>query len=237
MTAESVLDRRSPLSAYAGRFAASALDLVEEPYATQLLLRLDPTRPVVLAVEDVLGMALPVALRASNPAGPRTVSWLGPDEWLVTHTSPEPGPTTPEPGPTTPEPGPTTPEPVEGRASTRSANVPSLETTLAALLHPAGGAVVDVSAQRTTIRLRGAHARQVLAKGSSVDLHPRVVRPGLAVQTMVAHAGVVLIVLDPGAVEQGQSAELDCRLLVRSTFAGHLADWLLDAALEYSTSF
>lgn len=230
MTAESVLDRRSPLSAYAGRFAASALDLVEEPYATQLLLRLDPTRPVVLAVEDVLGMALPVALRASNPAGPRTVSWLGPDEWLVTHTSPEPGPTTPEPGPTTPE-------PVEGRASTRSANVPSLETTLAALLHPAGGAVVDVSAQRTTIRLGGAHARQVLAKGSSVDLHPRVVRPGLAVQTMVAHAGVVLIVLDPGAVEQGQSAELDCRLLVRSTFAGYLADWLLDAALEYSTSF
>lgn len=223
MTVESVLDRRSPLSAYAGRFAASALDLVEEPYATQLLLRLDPTRPVALAVEDVLGMALPVALRASNPAGPRTVSWLGPDEWLLTHT--------------TPEPGPTTPEPVEGRASTRSANVPSLETTLADLIHPAGGAVVDVSAQRTTVRLRGAHARQVLAKGSSVDLHPRVVRPGLAVQTMVAHAGVVLIVLDPGAVEQGQDAELDCRLLVRSTFAGYLADWLLDAALEYSTSF
>jgi len=208
VTVESVLDRRSPLSAYVGRFAASALDLVEEPYATQLLLRLDPTRPVALAVEDVLGMALPVALRASNPAGPRTVSWLGPDEWLVTDTSPEP---------------------VEGPVE--------LEERLAALLHPAGGAVVDVSGQRTTVRLRGAHSRQVLAKGSSVDLHPRVVRPGLAVQTMVAHAGVVLIVLDPGAVEQGQSAELDCRLLVRSTFAAYLADWLLDAALEYSPSF
>lgn len=199
MTVESTLPRHSPLEAYADRFAASALDVVEEPYATQLLLRLDPTTRVAPAVEDVLGLALPVANRASLSVD-RTVSWLGPDEWLVTDAA--------GPG--------------------------DLESRLAELVHPAGGAVVDVSAHRTTLRLRGGYARPVLAKGSSVDLHPRVVRRGLAVQTMVAHAAVVLIVLDSGAVEQGQGAPLDVRLLVRSTFAAYLADWLLDAGLEYS---
>jgi heterotetrameric sarcosine oxidase gamma subunit len=34
--------------------------------------------------------------------------------------------------------------------------------------------VVDVSAQRTTLRLRGEHARDLLAGGCSLDLHPRV---------------------------------------------------------------
>lgn len=209
MTVETSLARHSPLGTYADRFAASALDLAEEPYATQLVLRLDPTTPAATAVEKVLGVALPVANRAGNPAGPLTVIWLGPDEWLVT----------------IPEPTPAFPEPVEGLAA-----------RLAAILHPVGGAVVDVSGQRTTVRLRGPLAREVLAKGCSVDLHPRVTRPGLAVQTMVAHAAVVLVVLDPGEVEDGRTAPLDCRLLVRSTFAAYLADWLLDAALEYSPS-
>lgn len=223
MTVETSLARHSPLGSYADRFDASALDVAEEPYATQLVLRLDPTTPAAAAVEDVLGVALPVANRSGNPAGPLTVVWLGPDEWLV--TLPEPTPTFPGPTPTSPESTPTSPEPVEGLAG-----------RLAAILHPVGGAVVEVSGQRTTVRLRGPLAREVLAKGCSVDLHPRVARTGLAVQTMVAHAAVVLVVLDPGEVEDGRTAPLDCRLLVRSTFAAYLADWLLDAALEYSPS-
>ena len=212
MTVETSLLRHSPLESYAERFAATPLDVSEEPYATQLLLRLDPTTPAALAVEDILGVALPVANRAAAPTGPLTVVWLGPDEWLV--TLPESS--------LLPEPARPLPELVEG---------------LAKIVHPVGGAVVEVSGQRTTVRLRGPLAREVLAKGCSVDLHPRVVRPGLAVQTMVAHAAVVLIVLDPGCTGDGRTAELDCRLLVRSTFAAYLADWLLDAALEYSPSF
>ena len=51
-----------------------------------------------------------------------------------------------------------------------------LEAALRAAVAESGGAAVDVSAQRTTLRLRGAHARDVLAKGSSLDLHPSVVR-------------------------------------------------------------
>lgn len=194
------LARHSPLEAYAERFGASPLDLAEEPYVTQLLLRTDPHAAAATAVEDLLGESLPVANAASNPAGPRTVIWLGPDEWLITVA--------------------------DGPAD--------LAGQLAEVVRAVDGAVLDVSAQRTTIRLRGPHAREVLAKGCAVDLHPRVVRHHLAQQTMLAHAGVILVVLDPGAPELGLAADLDVRLLVRSTFAAYLADWLLDAALEYT---
>ena len=47
-------------------------------------------------------------------------------------------------------------------------------------------AVTDVSAGQTTIRLRGDHARELLAKGCSLDLHPRAFGPGRCAQTNVA---------------------------------------------------
>ena len=56
--------------------------------------------------------------------------------------------------------------------------------------------MVDVSAQRTTLRLRGEHARDLLAGGCSLDLHPRVFGRGAAAQTLLGQAGVVLMALD-----------------------------------------
>jgi sarcosine oxidase, subunit gamma len=87
------------------------------------------------------------------------------------------------------------------------------------------GAVVDVSAQRTTLRLYGEHARDVLAGGCSVDLHPRVFRRGSAVQTLLGHAGVLLVALDDTATAYD--------VLVRASFAGYLVSWLVDAAVEH----
>jgi sarcosine oxidase, subunit gamma len=104
----------------------------------------------------------------------------------------------------------------------------ALETQLHEAVAAAGGAAVDVSAQRTTVRLRGAHARDVLAKGCSLDLHPRVFGLGAAAQTMLALAAVVLIPLDDNGT--------DYRIIVRSSFAGYLADWLLDAAEEFGSA-
>jgi sarcosine oxidase, subunit gamma len=101
----------------------------------------------------------------------------------------------------------------------------ALETRLREGVIEHGGAAIDVSAQRTTVRLRGEHARDVLAKGCSLDLHPSVFRPGAAAQTMLGQAAVVLIPLaDDGS---------DYRILVRSSFAGYLAEWLIDAAEEF----
>ncbi|MGQ4365121.1 sarcosine oxidase subunit gamma [Streptomyces sp. SAS_272] len=86
-------------------------------------------------------------------------------------------------------------------------------------------AVTDVSAQRTTFLVSGPRARDVLAHGCSLDLHPRAFGPGRCAQTTLGRAQVVLVARDdPGA---------GFWVLVRSSFAGYLADWLLDAATEY----
>lgn len=94
-------------------------------------------------------------------------------------------------------------------------------------LQPVAGSpdvvVVDLSAHRTTIELSGARARDVLAKGCSLDLHEFV--PGRCAQTLLARAPVVL------AARDGEHPTY--WLLVRASLATYLADWLLDAGAEY----
>ena len=83
---------------------------------------------------------------------------------------------------------------------------------------------VDVSANRTTIELSGDHARDVLEKGCTLDLHPRAFTAGRCAQTTVARTQVIL----------WQTSNAPAyHLLVRGSFAQYLADWLVDAAAEY----
>ena len=100
------------------------------------------------------------------------------------------------------------------------------EARVRAAVLPLGGSATDVSAQRIGLRLTGARVRDVLAKGCSIDLHPRVFGRGSSAQTALGQAGVVLLALS-GTGD-------DYVVLVRSSFAGYLADWLLDAALEFT---
>ena len=100
------------------------------------------------------------------------------------------------------------------------------EARVRAAVLPLGGSATDVSAQRIGLRLTGARVRDVLAKGCSVDLHPRVFGLGSSAQTALGQAGIVLLALSDAAD--------DVVVLVRSSFAGYLADWLLDAALEFT---
>jgi sarcosine oxidase subunit gamma len=102
------------------------------------------------------------------------------------------------------------------------------EARVRAAVLPLGGSATDVSAQRIGLRLTGARVPDVLAKGCSVDLHPRVFGRGSSAQTTLGQAGVVLLALS--------DAGDDYVVLVRSSFAGYLADWLLDAALEFTTT-
>lgn len=101
-----------------------------------------------------------------------------------------------------------------------------LEQRVRDVVTPLGGAAADVSAQRISMRLSGPRVRDVVAKGCSVDLHPRVFGSGSSAQTLLGQAGIVLLGLSP----QGD----DLLLLVRASFAGYLAEWLLDAALEFT---
>jgi sarcosine oxidase subunit gamma len=101
-----------------------------------------------------------------------------------------------------------------------------LEALVRAAVVPLGGSAVDVSAQRITLRLTGTRVRDVLAKGCAIDLHPRVFGRGRSAQSTLGLAGVVLLALSDAAD--------DYLVLVRSSFAGYLVEWLLDAAQEYT---
>ncbi|WTY93268.1 sarcosine oxidase subunit gamma [Sphaerisporangium sp. NBC_01403] len=84
-------------------------------------------------------------------------------------------------------------------------------------------AVTDVSAQRTTLLVAGPGARDLLAHGCSLDLHPSVFGPGRCAQTMLARAQVILVAREDD----------EFRVLVRASFARYLADWIIDAAVDY----
>ncbi len=104
-------------------------------------------------------------------------------------------------------------------------------TEAAGLLARLGGALaghhasaVEVSDARTVIVLRGARARDVLAKGCGLDLHPRQFRPGRCAQTALARAGVLI---------HQTVAEPAYDIYVERSFAQYLWTWLEDAAAEY----
>ena len=86
------------------------------------------------------------------------------------------------------------------------------------------GAVVDVSANRTTLELSGPAARETLEKSCPADLHPRSFGPGSAVTTTLGPVPVLL----------WQTGEASYRVLPRSSFADFTARWLLDATTEYA---
>ncbi|NKX51882.1 sarcosine oxidase subunit gamma family protein [Arthrobacter deserti] len=98
---------------------------------------------------------------------------------------------------------------------------------LAAALGDEPGAVVDLSANRTTLELTGPSARLVLEKGCPADLHPRVFGPGSAITTVLGAVPVLL----------WQTGEQAYRILPRASFADYTARWLLDAMTEFSAEF
>ncbi|MCW2880792.1 MAG: sarcosine oxidase, gamma subunit [Sphaerisporangium sp.] len=84
-------------------------------------------------------------------------------------------------------------------------------------------AVTDVSAQRTTLLVAGPGARDLLAHGCAIDLHPSVFGPGRCAQTTLARAQVILIAREHD----------ELWVLVRASFARYLAAWITDAAVDY----
>jgi sarcosine oxidase subunit gamma len=98
-----------------------------------------------------------------------------------------------------------------------------IEAAVRGAFVPDWGSVVDVSANRTIVELSGPHARDVLARGCSLDLHPRSFGPGRCAQTLLANTAVIVWQTDDAPT---------FLILVRASFARHLARWLADAAAE-----
>jgi sarcosine oxidase subunit gamma len=101
---------------------------------------------------------------------------------------------------------------------------PHLEAGLRIALAGVHHSVVDVSANRTVLEVRGPLARNVLMKGCALDLHPRAFAAGRCAQTALARAQVIL---------QQVSDAPAYRIFVRGSFAPYLAEWLMDAMVEY----
>jgi len=97
----------------------------------------------------------------------------------------------------------------------------SLEQALRGGLGGAVGSVVDVSANRTVLEIRGSKCHDLLAHGVPIDLDPGAFGPGCCAQTLLAKAQVIIERRDEAPAFQ---------LYIRSSFASYVADWLLDAA-------
>lgn len=85
-------------------------------------------------------------------------------------------------------------------------------------------AIADQSHGRVVLRLFGARARDVLAKGCRLDLHPRAFAPGGCAQTIVAQIGVLLHQVDERPTYD---------LYVASSYALDFLEWLTASAAEF----
>lgn len=96
---------------------------------------------------------------------------------------------------------------------------------LAQALHGMAAAVTDVSDARIVYVLAGKRARDVLAKGCSIDFHPRAFPPGSVVQTLLAKTAVLIHARSAGAFE----------VHVPRSFADYAWAWLENAQAEYGS--
>jgi len=98
-----------------------------------------------------------------------------------------------------------------------------LAAKLQAGIDPGVGVVTPLSHSRTRITIEGALARDLLAKGIALDLHPDVFREGHFAQTGLHHTPVLLLRSGPNRYE----------ILAMRTFALSVWDWLTDAAMPW----
>jgi sarcosine oxidase subunit gamma len=84
-------------------------------------------------------------------------------------------------------------------------------------------AVSDQSDARLVLHLSGPRVREVLAKGVSIDLHPKVFKPGDVANTLVAYVGVQIDMLD----------DATWQLTAPRSMAGTVWSWLSAAAGEF----
>ncbi|MEC8773693.1 MAG: sarcosine oxidase subunit gamma family protein [Pseudomonadota bacterium] len=86
-----------------------------------------------------------------------------------------------------------------------------------------GAAATEIGDSFAALTLSGYHARDVFAKGCTIDMHPSVFQPACVVQTNLAKAQVAIF--HPSGNE--------FEIYVRRSFTEYLWTWLEDASLEF----
>ena len=85
-------------------------------------------------------------------------------------------------------------------------------------------AVTDLGHGRTVLRIVGRHGRDLLAKGSGVDFHPRAFPVGACAQSLLGHVGVLV-----HAVDERPAFDL----YVARSYALTVWEWLGESAAEW----
>jgi sarcosine oxidase, subunit gamma len=80
--------------------------------------------------------------------------------------------------------------------------------------------VVELGSGQTVIEIAGPRAREVIAKGCPLDLHPRMFGPGSCAQSRLARALVTIAQVDGTPTFE---------LIVRRSFADYVWRFLTDA--------
>jgi sarcosine oxidase subunit gamma len=95
-----------------------------------------------------------------------------------------------------------------------------LHARLTSALAGADAAAVDVGSGYTVLEISGAQAREALARGCPLDLHPRVFKTGQCAQSLFFKTAIVL----------APTGDERMDLVVRRSFADYFCRILLDAA-------
>jgi sarcosine oxidase subunit gamma len=103
-----------------------------------------------------------------------------------------------------------------------------LVTALRQALQGQHTAVIDVSESRTVITVSGPKARDMLARGISLDLHPRVFGTGQCAQTGMAKANILLHQID-------DKPSYD--IYVLKSFSDYLFRWSEQIAKDFGLAF
>lgn len=174
----------------------------ERAYLGHLNLRGNPDDArFTSAVSAALGCSLPLQANTVREAGDATVFWLGPDEWLILAA-----------GERSDE---------QAHALRKAFTDGHAGSARATGMH---AALTDVSGGQTVLHLSGLAARDLLAKGCPLDLHPRVFDVGQCAQSHLAKAPLLLRLVD----------RTPCfELIVRRSFADYVWAWLDAAAAEF----
>ena len=96
-----------------------------------------------------------------------------------------------------------------------------LRVALRQAVPEAEGTVVDVSSGFTLLSLAGRRARDLIAAGCAIDVHPRVFGPGRCAQTVYARTGVTLL-------QRDETPRFE--MMVRRSYAGWLWRWMETSA-------
>ena len=118
--------------------------------------------------------------------------------------------------------------PNEWLAVMEADNDAKIAAELAEALADVHHAIVDVSHSRAVIGLEGPHARDVLMKGTNIDVHPRVFGPGNCIHAHLGRCHMLLHQIDDGPGYD---------IYIHRSFAVYAWNWLSDAAAEYGIAF